>query len=73
MVVFLNHVYFVNHQEGDLWKIFLPLEYGTFKGCFVLRALGFEHSRRVRKDDPAQGLSTSLLAFIFFFFSFFLF
>ena len=25
MVVLLSHVYFVNRQEGDLWKLFLSL------------------------------------------------
>lgn len=44
-------------------EAFSKLKYGTFRSCFVPRALGFEHSRRVRRGDPAQGLSTSLLAF----------
>ena len=44
-------------------EAFSKLKYGTLWSCFVPRALGFEHSRNVRRADPAQGLSTSLLAF----------
>ena len=47
-------------------EAFSKLKYGTLRSCFVPRALGFEHSRTVSRGDPAQGLSTSLLAFCLF-------
>ena len=70
MVVLLSHVYFLNYQEGDLWKLFLPLNMEYLGGPVVLRALGFDHNREVRRIDPSQSLFTSLLAFLFIYFAF---
>lgn len=54
-------------------EAFSKLKYGTLRSCFVPRSLGFEHSRTVRRGDPAQGLHLfACFLFVYMFVSCFL-